>query len=84
MAKTTAQLLSQLDDLIDAMQQAFLDGAVQEYYIGSRRIRRSELGPTLDHLYANRRILRRELAAESGTNRRIRVAKLGNAQSLDR
>lgn len=73
MALTNAQLLSLIDDAI----QAILTGC-QEYYIGSRRVRRADLG----QLMKERSILQRKIGRSSRSP--ISVAKIGRARPTQR
>jgi hypothetical protein len=89
MAKTTAQLLSQLEDTIYELQQALIDTNVEEYRVrggrgGDRIVRRAEFSRTLEVLYAQRAQLKQQATAETSAGRRVRVAKLGRPRAVDR
>lgn len=81
---TAAQHLELIDQAIQTLLEALRDQNVQEYYLGSRRIRRAEFGPTLRELYSQHAIYEAKVNAQSRSSSPIRVAKLGRARAVDR
>lgn len=73
MSVSTAQLLSDVEDAI----QAILTGA-KEYRVGNRTVTREDL----DKLMDARDRLKREISRSSKSP--VRVAKIGNARITDR
>lgn len=82
MAVSTQTLLNKLESAIENLLDAIDNDAVQEYTFGKRTYKRAEFGVTLNALFKNRSILRRQLARASTSP--VRVAKLGRARTTDR
>lgn len=82
MSQSYATLLSKTEDAIAALLDAIADPMVEEYQIGSRRVRRPAFAQTLLALEKTRETYKRLL--NRSTSSPLRAVKLGRPRGVDR
>lgn len=82
MSQSAATLLSKTEDAIAGLLDAIASPNVEEYQIGSRRVRRPDFARTLQSLEAVRAIYQRRVNRSNTSP--LRAVKIGRPRAVDR